>query len=190
MKNRYTFSGHESFPCKSLWLKKGYDFVANKNDFNSPDAVITLGVGKNMVASIRFWLKAFGVTNTDVLTELGNYLFDESKGKDKYLEDIATLWLLHFNLVFSEEATLYKMFFCGIQKERTNFEREQVLTYVKLRMVEAGKMTNVRTQTYVLPEKDKSKADDLEQKINEILSGDNNIDVCTLLAILNKKLNK
>jgi hypothetical protein len=50
--------------------------------------------------------------------------------------------------------------------------------------------TSVRTQTYVLPEKDKSKADDLEQKINEILSDDNNIDVCTLLAILNKKLNK
>lgn len=24
---KYTFSGHESFPCKTLWLKKGYDFV-------------------------------------------------------------------------------------------------------------------------------------------------------------------
>ena len=24
---KYCFSGHESFPCKSLWLKKGYDFV-------------------------------------------------------------------------------------------------------------------------------------------------------------------
>ena len=110
----YKFSGHESFPCKSLWLKKGYDFVVGGNDFNSPDAVITLGVGKNMVASIRFWLRAFGVTENDKKTELGNYLFDESKGKDKYLEDIATLWLLHFNLVFSEEATLYKMFFCGV----------------------------------------------------------------------------
>ena len=42
MVQKYTFSGHESFPCKSLWLKKGYDFVANKNDFNSPDAIITL----------------------------------------------------------------------------------------------------------------------------------------------------
>ena len=30
---KYSFSGHESFPCKSLWLKKGYDFVmaAQKN---------------------------------------------------------------------------------------------------------------------------------------------------------------
>ncbi|MBR2202896.1 MAG: hypothetical protein IJ914_01675 [Prevotella sp.] len=50
--------------------------------------------------------------------------------------------------------------------------------------------TNVRTQTYVLPEKDKSKADELEKKISKLLSGDNNVDVCTLLSILNKKINK
>ena len=53
-----------------------------------------------------------------------------------------------------------------------------------------NKGTNVRTQTYVLPEKDKSKADDLEKKISKLLSGDTNIDVCTLLSILNKKMNK
>ena len=167
---KYTFSGHESFPCKSLWLKKGYDFVVAGNDFNSPEAVIGLGVGKYMVASIRFWLKAFGITENDKITLLGNYLFDESKGKDKYLEDIATLWLLHFNLVFSEEATLYKMFFCGVQRERTHFEREQVLTYVKLRMVEANKMTlfnantvkkdiGVLLQNYALPRKAQSNED-------------------------------
>ena len=53
-----------------------------------------------------------------------------------------------------------------------------------------NKGTNLRTQTYVLPEKDKSKADDLEKKISKLLSGDTNIDVCTLLSILNKKMNK
>jgi hypothetical protein len=167
---KYCFSGHESFPCKSLWLKKGYDFVTGGNDFNSPEAVIGLGVGKNMVASIRFWLKAFGITENDELTELGHYLFDDGKGKDKYLEDIATLWLLHFNLIFLEEATLYKLFFCGLQKERTHFEREQVLTYVKLRMVEAGKLTlfnanpvkkdiGVLLQNYTLPRKAQSNED-------------------------------
>ena len=140
------------------------------NDFNSPEAVIGLGVGKNMVASIRFWLKAFGITGNDEITWLGNYLFDDSKGKDKYLEDIATLWLLHFNLVFSEEATLYNMFFCGVQRERTHFEREQVLTYVKMRMVEANKMTlfnantvkkdiGVLLQNYTLPRKAQSNED-------------------------------
>ena len=167
---RYSFSGHESFPCKSLWLKKGYDFVVAGNDFNSPEAVIGLGVGKNMVASIRYWLRVFGITENDKPTPLANYLFNDESGKDKYLEDIATLWLLHFNLIFSEDATLYKMFFCGVQRERTHFEREQVLTYVKLRMVEANKATlfnpntvkkdiGVLLQNYTLPRKAQSNED-------------------------------
>ena len=50
--------------------------------------------------------------------------------------------------------------------------------------------SNIRTQTYILAEKDKDKASVLETKINEILSGDNNVDVCTLLEILNKKMRK
>ena len=167
---KYTFSGHESFPCKTLWLKKGYDFVVAGDDFNSPEAVIGLGVGKNMVASIRFWLRVFGIMENGKPTELAYYLFNDQNGKDKYLEDIATLWLLHFNLVFSEEATLYNMFFCGVQRERTHFEREQVLTYVKMKMVEANKMTlfNVNTvkkdigvllQNYTLPRKAQSNED-------------------------------
>lgn len=167
---KYTFSGHESFPCKSLWLKKGYDFVAAGHDFNSPSAVMNLGVGKNMVASIRFWLRAFGITENDKNTPLADYLFDDKTGKDCYLEDMATLWLLHFNLVFFEKATLYKMFFCGVQRERTHFEREQVITFVKLKMAEAGKMTlfnyntvrkdvGVLLQNYSLPRKAQSNED-------------------------------
>ena len=170
IKSNYSFSGHESFPCKSLWLKKGYDFVVDGNDFNSPEAVIGLGVGKNMVTSIRFWLRAFGITENDKPTALADYLFNDNNGKDRYLEDIATLWLLHFNLVFTEKATLYNMFFCGVQRERTHFEREQVQTYVKLRMVEAGKMTmfnpntvrkdiGVLIQNYCLPRKAQSNED-------------------------------
>ena len=47
---------------------------------------------------------------------------------------------------------------------------------------------NVRTQTYILPEKDKKLVFELEERINQILSGNNNIDVCTLLSILNNKI--
>ena len=53
-----------------------------------------------------------------------------------------------------------------------------------------NKGTNVRTQTYILPEKDKKRATELEDRISQMLSGDTNIDVCTLLSILNKKINK
>ena len=98
MNIKYTFSGHESFPCKSLWLKKWYDFVNHERNFNAPDAVIDLGVGKNMVSSIRFWLKSFGLYDGEHLSELADYLFDEVAGRDKYMEDLATLCLLHFTM--------------------------------------------------------------------------------------------
>lgn len=170
MIQKYTFSGHESFPCKTLWLKKGYDFVVQGKDFNKPESVIHLGVGKNMVASIRFWLRGFDVCKNDQPTWLGKYLFDDVYGKDKYLEDLATLWLLHFSLIFNNEATLYNMVFCGLQRERTHFEREQVVTYVKLRMADAQKMTlfnpntvkkdvAVLLQNYALPRKPQSNED-------------------------------
>ena len=97
-------------PASRFGLRRAMTLLPIRTISNSPDAVITLGVGKNMVASIRFWLRAFGVTENDKKTKLGDYLFDESKGKDKYLEDIATLWLLHFNLVFSEDSTGFEDF--------------------------------------------------------------------------------
>lgn len=168
--NKYVFSGHESFPCKSLWLKKGYDFIVKGNDFNNSNAVIELGVGKNMVASIRYWLRAFGISNGEHPTWLGDYLFDDNHGKDKYIEDLATMWLLHFNLVFNKEASLYNMFFCGLQKERTQFDREQIQTFVKLKMVEVGKLLaynentvkkdiSVLLQNYSTPRKAQSNED-------------------------------
>ena len=168
--NKYVFSGHESFPCKTLWLKKGYDFVFNQNNFNNADAVIKLGVGKNMVSSIRYWLRAFGICENDRPTWLGDYLFDDACGKDKYMEDLATIWLLHFNLVFFKEASLYNLFFCGLQRERNQFEREQIQTYVKLKVAEAGKQSaynentvkkdiGVLLQNYTLPRKPQSNED-------------------------------
>ena len=170
MEQRYTFSGHESFPCKTLWLKKGYDFVVQGKDFNKPEAVIHLGVGKNMVASIRYWLRVFGICEGDEPTPLGDYLFNEVDGKDKYIEDLATLWFLHFNLVFNQHASLYHTVFCGYQKGHAQFDREQIATYVKLDMIEADKQNAfnentvkkdiaVLVQNYSLPRKPQSNED-------------------------------
>ena len=50
--------------------------------------------------------------------------------------------------------------------------------------------TNVRTSTYVLPEKDKAKASKLQKNIESLLTGDNYLDVCILLELLNKKMTK
>lgn len=153
-----------------MWLKKGYDFVRAGRDFNSPDAVVDLGVGKNMVASIRYWLKVFGLYDGNATTLLADFLFDDQQGKDIYLEDIASLQLLHFTLVHRGEATLYPMFFCGLQRERSSFDRDQALSYVALRMAEDGKQKiyNANTvkkdiavllQNYSLPRKPLSNED-------------------------------
>jgi len=64
--SKLRFSGHESFICKQFWLKKGYDFLNQNFSFNDDSAVVKLGVGKNMVASIRYWMKTFELTEIKV----------------------------------------------------------------------------------------------------------------------------
>lgn len=46
----------------------------------------------------------------------------------------------------------------------------------------------IKPQSYILPESQKKKTDELESKIVEILSGDINLDICTLLRILKNKI--
>lgn len=127
---KFIFSGHESFHCKSLWLKKGYDFLLNGNLFTDSDSVIKLGVGKNMVASIRYWLRAFGLSNKDNLTDVADYLFNNTTGRDPYTEDLNTLWLLHFLIVNQNIANIYNIVFLDFQRERKEFSRNDLQTYI------------------------------------------------------------
>jgi hypothetical protein len=103
-------SRHETFTPRYGWLTKGYTAATEDHRiFNAPDAIETLGVGKNMVQSIRSWCLAFHLLkrNEDksdksnfgelIPTELGHRLLHK-KGWDTYLEDIASLWLLHWQL--------------------------------------------------------------------------------------------
>ena len=128
---RPIFSGHESFACKSHWLKRGYDFVKSENNFNDDDAVVYLGVGKNMVASIKFWLKAIGLLKDTGLVETSDYLFDDENGKDPYLEDVGTLWLLHFLLIQTDYATIYKTTFVDYHRQRNIVEKSKLQNYIK-----------------------------------------------------------
>ena len=128
---RPIFSGHESFACKSHWLKRGYDFVRGENNFNDDDAVVRLGVGKNMVASIKFWLKAIGLLKDTGLVAISDYLFDNENGKDPYLEDVGTLWLLHFLLIQTDYATIYKTTFVDYHRQRNIVEKSKLQNYIK-----------------------------------------------------------
>jgi hypothetical protein len=124
------FSGHESFNCRPLWLKKGFDFIQKEFDFNADDAVAELGVGKNMVASIKYWMKAFGLVQEDnSLSTLAEYIFGEN-GRDKYLENPATLWLLHYHLIKDGHASIYSLFFNDFRKYSPEFNKERLVRFL------------------------------------------------------------
>lgn len=107
---RPRFSGHESFPLRFGWLAKGVRFCRQRpSGFSADaDAMVDLGVGKNMVRSIRFWALEAGMieagpagrsSRTPSLqpTSLGELFFEE-EGEDPYMEDPATTWLVHWQL--------------------------------------------------------------------------------------------
>ena len=120
------FGRHETFALRYSWLTKGYQTKAEV--FSSDDATVELGVGKNMVKSIQYWLKACQIVSDDMEhTEIGNAIFNEDDGFDPYLEDEATIWLIHWLLVTNSElATSLYWFFNHFHKPE--FSAQEVQT--------------------------------------------------------------
>lgn len=93
------FARHETFHPRFGWLKKGFDRATQDPElFLREDAPVRLGVGKNMVRSIRYWCAAFKLLENDCPTTFGEQLLSVN-GWDPYLEDPASLWLLHWKLL-------------------------------------------------------------------------------------------
>lgn len=131
---RLQFAGHETFPLRLLWLRKAYDAAAAeptfRGTFQEQDAIARFGVGRNMAISIRHWALA-----AEVLQEEGGMLsptawarkvFDFDRGFDPYLEEPATLWLVHANVAGKPElATAWFYAFCGLNQ--TTFDRDMIV---------------------------------------------------------------
>lgn len=78
--------------------------------------MVELGVGKNMVNSIRFWVTVMGVaipkqrTRIFDLTDFGRRVLGQG-GYDPYLEDLRTLWLLHWHMSSRAKEPLFAWHF-------------------------------------------------------------------------------
>lgn len=112
------FSGHETFFIRKGWLAKGMRAVRDKGDVfvdRTSNPMDELGIGANMVKSLRFWLQAVGLTKepksgrrVQHFTDLGELVVQY----DLYCEEIMTLWVLHYRLsVNREQATSWYYFF-------------------------------------------------------------------------------
>jgi len=146
-KINYKFSGHETFNCRSIWLKKGYDYANEGKLFNADEAVVDLGVGKNMVASIKFWLRAFGFYNLhrNELEGLSHDILGE-EGYDPYLEDDATLYLLHYLLIKNiKTASIYNLAFVKFSKEKLEFTANNLQNFIERECLKNNVDVNKKT---------------------------------------------
>lgn len=107
------YGRHESFHIREGWLSKGIKAVqSDQRALHDEVAPVDLGLGRNMVRALRFWLIATGLTRK---TRTGQMLtpFGKRVGQyDPYLEREGTLWLIHYHLACSREhATAWYWFF-------------------------------------------------------------------------------
>lgn len=149
--------GHEKFVLREGWLTKGIRGVSEDNHlFSGNDGADKLGVGTNMVKSIRYWMQAFDLFDEDIktgtqLNRIGEMILD----KDLYLEDTFTLWLLHSRIAKNEDkATTWYVFFNSVDAEE--FTKEEIFEPIKRELL-------------VIADKDfpdKSLSDDIDVLLN------------------------
>lgn len=103
---KFRIKNHETFPIRKNWLGKGMKYVSIKPDVftdKNTNPMDVLGIGSNMVRSLRYWLTSVGLIEEVLVgkkkqarfTDFGSVVFEH----DRYAEEIGTLWLLHYNLV-------------------------------------------------------------------------------------------
>ena len=117
------FRAHESFFIRKGWLYKGLKNIEKEPDIfakKDKNPVDILGIGSNMVKSLRYWLQATGLTEEQTgsgeyqrkkiqcPTPLGEVIFSS----DRYFEELGTLFLVHYKLSHNEDlATAWYFFF-------------------------------------------------------------------------------
>lgn len=137
-----SFAKHETFHIREGWLFKGMAAIKEAEEqrrlptiFLEKDAPERLGIGRNMVRALRFWLQATHLTyehleerqSVQRLTDFGEWVW----ANDPYLDDAATLWLIHYYLVCQkEQATTWYWFFNHFAP--ANFDTASIFESLKL----------------------------------------------------------
>jgi hypothetical protein len=116
-------------------------------------------------------LRAFGLLEEGNSTKIANFLFNNENGKDPYIEDLGTLWLLHYLLIRTGLSSICRLFFVDFQKEKNNeFTREQLQLFLRRKNNETvyAHLYNENTvkrdigvllQNYLMPKQDRPNED-------------------------------
>lgn len=110
-----SFARHQTFYVRSGWFSKGLEALRqDPKIFSRKDAAIRLGIGKNMVLALKFWMIASGLAVKETrgskldITQFGRLVWEY----DRFFQEPVTWWLIHYNIVSNrEEATAWYFLF-------------------------------------------------------------------------------
>lgn len=148
--------GHESFSLREGWLRKGVSAIQLDECIlgDTVKACDELGVGANMVKSIRYWLQAVGLTYEKIVKGSKRYqVLTEELAKriltyDEYFEDIGTLFLLHYKLVTNIElATSWYVFFNRLNAKE--FTKDNMIERVNQELTIIAPNTSVSEKSII-----------------------------------------
>ena len=133
------FRAHDTFFIRKGWLSKGMKYVHNKPDVfvaKDENPMDVLGIGANMVKALRYWLQAVGLTEEpnsgkrlQTFTPLGQSVFTN----DRYIEELGTLYLLHYRLSSNKsDATAWYYFFNEFTM--SEFSRDDFVDFLQRRI--------------------------------------------------------
>lgn len=162
MSNKVKMKRHESFSIREGWLAKGIRIIKEDSKaFSSADATDILGIGTNMVKSLKYWMSATCLieeNNRSITLSKFGELIDKY---DPYLEDNFSWWLIHLKMILNiEDSYIYNLFFnkCTMRvfSKRDIFEQiSQILNNNKLEYSEniLQDEVNMIIKTYSIDEK-------------------------------------
>lgn len=122
--------------CRYAWLPKVIREIARSPTvFNEYDtAMVALGVGKNMVNSIRFWSESAQVVERNHAGEYRTTPFGERllghDGHDRFLEDARTLWVLHWKIATNPEHPIYFWHQMLNYWHRADFSESEIIPFL------------------------------------------------------------
>lgn len=130
------FKGHETFYFREGWISKAlFELNNNKNSTvlsEVKNGIVKLGVGSNMVKSIKYWLTTAGLVEYKnskkgyQLTTLGTLIANY----DVFLEDELSLWLIHYSIASNySSATTWYLFWNYFKGE--TFHSKDILNSLK-----------------------------------------------------------
>ena len=144
---------HGSFSIREGWFEKAIDSIKDndKSVFGKENGVATLGIGANMVTSLRYWLIASEVImeKNSMFTEFGKLLVEY----DPYLDSDFSWWMIHQHLASNfKGAPIFNIVFNRFNIK--NFTKETmnqfVLNYMQENGIDMSNSSQVDADTTVL----------------------------------------